>query len=107
MRYGTEDVCALNKKRDVWRDSSNGSSVKTAFDPLHAEEERTLDGHNRGVLCLKIIWRQVDQRLLYDSRSYDKTINAWSTDTWTPGHASVPSKAIPLVCSPWWYMATS
>jgi WD40 repeat protein len=52
-------------------------AVKTAFDPLHAKEERTLEGCDGDVYSLAIY----GDKLL--SGSSNDTINVWSTDTWT------------------------
>jgi WD40 repeat protein len=52
-------------------------AVKTAFDPLHAEEERTLEGHSSTVASFVVH----GDKLI--SGSNDHTIKVWSTDTWT------------------------
>jgi hypothetical protein len=51
-------------------------AVKTAFEPLYAEEERTLTGHTVAVKCMI-----VDGDKLISS-SNDRTIKVWSTDSW-------------------------
>jgi hypothetical protein len=52
-------------------------AVKDVFEPLHAEEERTLAGHTDAVRCIVV---QGDKLI---SSSYDSTIKVWSTNTWT------------------------
>jgi WD40 repeat protein len=52
-------------------------AVKTAFEPLLAEEERTLAGHTAAVRCMVVH----GDKLI--SSSYDNTIKVWSTGTWT------------------------
>jgi WD40 repeat protein len=52
-------------------------AVKTAFEPLHAEEERTLVGHSASVNDLVVH----GDKLI--SGSANTTIKVWSTDTWT------------------------
>jgi WD40 repeat protein len=52
-------------------------AVKTAFDALHVEEERTLEGHTDSVESLAVH----GDKLI--SGSDDCTIKVWSTDTWT------------------------
>jgi hypothetical protein len=51
-------------------------AVKTAFDALHAEEERTLIGHTDNVTCVLMH----GDKLI--SGSHDQTIKVWSTHTW-------------------------
>jgi hypothetical protein len=51
-------------------------AVKEAFEPLHAQVERTLEGHSRSVSALMVH----DDKLI--SGSYDNTIKVWNTDTW-------------------------
>jgi WD40 repeat protein len=52
-------------------------AVKTAFEPLNAEEERTLTDHTAGVTCMVVH----GDKLI--SCSGDTMIKVWSTDTWT------------------------
>jgi hypothetical protein len=52
-------------------------AVKTAFDPLHAEEERTLAGHT---MAVRSVVNHGDKLI---RGSVDNTIKVWSTDTWT------------------------
>jgi WD40 repeat protein len=47
------------------------------FDPLHAEEERTLAGHTMAVRSM------VNHGDKLIRGSADNTIKVWSTDTWT------------------------
>jgi WD40 repeat protein len=49
---------------------------ENGFEPLHAEEEHTLAGHNDGVFSLVMH----GDKLI--SGSGDNTIKVWSTDTW-------------------------
>jgi hypothetical protein len=51
-------------------------AVKTAFDPLDAEEERTLIGHTDKITCVLMH----GDKLISGSR--DQTIKVWSTYTW-------------------------
>jgi hypothetical protein len=50
-------------------------AVKTAFEPLHAEVERTLEDHNFAVSSLVVH----DDKLI--SGSYDNMIKVWNTDS--------------------------
>jgi hypothetical protein len=52
-------------------------AVKTAFEPLYAQEERTLAGHTYGVKCMVVH----GDKLI--SGSGDTTIKVWNTDAWT------------------------
>jgi hypothetical protein len=62
-------------------------AVKEAvFEPLLMEEQRALDGHNDGVICLTLH----GDKLL--SGSSDSTIKVWNTNTWTMSCERTPSK---------------
>jgi hypothetical protein len=50
---------------------------ESSFEPLHAQEERVLEGHTGGVECLVVH----GDKLL--SASEDYTIKVWNTETWT------------------------
>jgi WD40 repeat protein len=69
-------------------------AVKEAvFDPVHAEEEHTLEGHTTGVECIVVY----GDKLL--SGSQDSTIKVWSTDTWAcertlEGHGDAVNRLI-------------
>jgi hypothetical protein len=52
-------------------------AVKTAFEPLEAQVEHTIEGHYSTVSALVMH----DDKLI--SCSVDSTIKVWSTDTWT------------------------
>jgi F-box/WD-40 domain protein 7 len=52
-------------------------AVKTAFEPLYAEEERTLAGHSAGVNHSVVHGGKLISGLL------NNMIEVWSTDTWT------------------------
>jgi hypothetical protein len=64
MELRDGEIVAMAVKEDV-------------FEPLHAEEERTLKGHKRYVMSLVVY----GDKLI--SGSNDNTIKVWSTDTWT------------------------
>jgi WD40 repeat protein len=55
-------------------------AVKTSFEPLHAQVERTLEGHSSTVSSLVAH----GDKLI--SGSYDGTIGVWNTDTWACEH---------------------
>jgi WD40 repeat protein len=65
MELKAGEIVAMAVKEDV-------------FDPLHAEEERTLEGHTAGVECLAMH----GDKLISGSSDTDTTIKVWSTDTW-------------------------
>jgi F-box and WD-40 domain protein CDC4 len=64
-------------------------AVKGVFGPLHAEEERNLEGHTQSVRCLLVHGDN-----LISGGSHDYSIKVWNTDTWAcentlEGHTKV------------------
>jgi WD40 repeat protein len=51
-------------------------AVKGVFGPLHAEEERNLEGHTQSVRCLLVHGDN-----LISGGSHDYSIKVWNTDT--------------------------
>jgi WD40 repeat protein len=67
MELRDGEIVAMAVKEDV-------------FDPLHAQVERTLEGHDHAVCSLVVH----GDKLV--SGSFDNTIKVWNTDTWTCEH---------------------
>jgi hypothetical protein len=66
-------------------------AAKTAFEPLHAREERMLRDHTADIECL------VAHRDKLLSGSFDNTIKVWNTDTWTCEH-TLEGHVNPVFC---------